>query len=434
MSKLKKFFIVFLSLFPFTAGAVAPLLIGLGIGAASIAGFSIYRSFEPVNMSDSLQFFSSCWTCQVFSSIMAYMSTILPKIYSGIGKVIIPIAAMLTIVYFIWNIASEFINSKIIKAGQTAYDYSKHLLKLALVCGLLLIPLPRLISDIAIDPIFSIGMTTNHILTDRQKFTECVVATTLMDKNLDQEYMSSNGSDAHGTFSTKLRSGMACELANVHQITGLGMTIGWTMLNMAFNSKYMHKILWDIPIFPNIPIFFCGLLILVLFLLALFPIPFYFLEIFITLSLDFILLPLMLLSWLFSGWKVLDFKAPKKFQDIINGVISGSVGIAMTIIFLTFMLKFLDAIFGKLGGISRLQEALTQNDSTILMDGLLLRNDSLITIIIMGAFFAIFMSSIPALVKTLFNIEISQKFYDTAKKDFGILRSTATKWWEKLKK
>ena len=142
----------------------------------------------------------------------------------------------------------------------------------------------------------------------------------------------------------------------------------------------------------------------------------------------------MLLSWLFSGWKVLDFKAPKKFQDIINGVISGSVGIAMTIIFLTFMLKFLDAIFGKLGGVSRLQEALTQNDSTILMDGLLLRNDSLITIIIMGAFFAIFMSSIPALVKTLFNIEISQKFYDTAKKDFGILRSTATKWWEKLKK
>lgn len=433
MSKLKKFFIVFFSFFPFAAGAVAPLLIGLGIGAASIAGFSIYRSFQPVNMSESLQFFSSCWTCQMFSSVMSFISNILPGIYSGIGKIIIPMAALLTGLYFIWNIASNFINVKIIKAGETIYDYSKHLLKLGLVCMLLLIPLPRLISDIAIEPIFSVGLSATHLTTDRDKFTQCMVATTLMDQSLDRQYVSTKNYGA-GTFSTKLRSGLACELANVHQVTGLGMTIGWTMLNMSFNSEYMHKILWGIPIFPNIPIFMCGLLVLVLFLLALFPIPFYFLEIFITLAMDFVLLPLMLLSWLFSGWKVLDLKASKKFQDILNNIISGSIGIAMTAVFLTFMLKFLDAIFGKIGGISRLQEAIAQNDSTVLMDGLLLRNDGLITIIMMGAFFAIFMSSIPALIKTLFNFDVSQKFYNAAKNDFNILRSTAVKWWKKLKK
>ena len=434
MSKLKKFFIVFFSFFPFAAGAVAPWLIGIGVGALSIAGFSIYRSLEPVNMSDALQFFSSCWTCQMFSSVMAYISNILPGIYAGIGKIVIPMAATLTLVYFAWNVASGFINSKMKKAEETAFEYGKHLIKLSFVCGLLLIPLPRLISDVAIDPIFSVGMTMNHVMTDRQQFTECMVATTLMDTSLDKEYISTKKYGS-GTFSTKLRSGMACELANVHQVTGLGMTIGWTMLNMAFNSKYMHKILWNIPIFPNIPIFMCGLLVLTLFLLALFPIPFYFLEVFITLALDFVMLPLMLLSWLFSDWKILDLKATKKFQDIVNNVISGSIGIAITVVFLTFMLKFLDEIFGKIGGISRLQEALAQNDSEILMDGLLLRNDSLITIIMMGAFFAIFMTSIPALIKTLFgDIKIPQSFYDTAKKDFGILRSTVTKWWETLKK
>ncbi|MBQ1928076.1 MAG: hypothetical protein II179_03350, partial [Alphaproteobacteria bacterium] len=83
MSKLKKFFIVFLSFFPLSAGAILPWL--LAAGAATIAGFSIWRSTAPVDMQDALSFFSSCWTCEMFSSIMAKLSNILPPIYYGIG-------------------------------------------------------------------------------------------------------------------------------------------------------------------------------------------------------------------------------------------------------------------------------------------------------------------------------------------------------------
>ena len=53
--------------------------------------------------------------------------------------------------------------------------------------------------------------------------------------------------------------------------------------------------MWDIPIFPNVPIFFAGLLVLALYFMALLPIPLYFLEIFVTLALDMVMLPLMLL-------------------------------------------------------------------------------------------------------------------------------------------
>lgn len=241
-----------------------------------------------------------------------------------------------------------------------------------------------------------------------------------------------SNNQGNGAFPVKMRSGLACELASVHQITGLGMTVGWTMLNMAFNYEYMHKIMWDIPIFPNIPMIMAGLLILALYFTALLPIPLYFLEIFVTLGLDLIMLPLMLLSWLFKGWAIFP-QGGKNIKSMIDDVIAGTVGIAMTVVFLIFGLMFLDAVAGGMGGISQITAAIEQNDSSIIMDGLILNNDSLISVIMMGVFFTLFMISIPNLVKTLFSVKISDKFYATAKKDFNLTRATIGKWWEKLK-
>ncbi len=431
MSKLKKFLIVFLSFFPLSAGAILPWVLAAGV--ATIAGFSIWRSTSPVDMNDALAFFSSCWTCQMFSAIMAKLSNILPPIYYGIGEVIIPIAAMLTAVYFTWTLASNFMNGKVESGWTTASNFGTHLIRLAIVCAVLVFPLPRLITSVVIEPIFNIGLSVNHIVGDTEKFSECMVATSLMDENANRASITNNNIPA-GAFPVKLRSGLACELASVHQVTGLGMTVGWAMLNMAFDVEYMHKIMWDIPVFPNVPIFFAGLLVLALYFMALLPIPLYFLEIFVTLSLDLIMLPLMLLSWLFKGWDKIFPKGARNIQSMIDDVITGTVGIAMTVVFLVFGLSFLDAIVGNVGGISRIAESLATGDSKILMDGLMLRDGGLLSIIMLGAFFAIFMTSIPNLVKTLFSVTISDKFYESAKKDFNLTRATLGKWWKNLKK
>lgn len=401
-------------------------------GALTIAGFSIWRSTSPVNMNDAFSFFSSCWTCEMFSSVMATMSNILPPIYSGIGKAIIPMAIMLTIVYFTWTVASGFLNSKIESGWNLTSQFGTHTIRLAIVCALLLFPLPRLITGVVIDPVFNIGLSVNHIIGDTEQFASCMVATTLRDGNNDAAVVAQT-SESRGAFPIKLRAGLACELAAVHQVTGLGMTVGWTMLNMAFNHEYMHKIMWDIPIFPNIPIFFAGLLVVALYFIAMLPIPLYFLEIFVGLALDLVMLPLMLFAWLFKGWAIFP-KGGKNIQEMINNVIKGTVGIAMTVVFLLFGLMFLDAIVGSIGGISRIAAAIEQNDSTILMDGLMMRDDGLLSVILMGIFFAMFMVSIPNLIKSLFNVQISEKFYATAKKDFNLTRDTLGKWWEKLKK
>jgi hypothetical protein len=429
MSKLKKYFIAFLSLFPLSAGAIVPWLIAGGV--LTIAGFSIWRSTSPVNMNDAFSFFSSCWTCEMFSSVMSTMSNILPPIYSGIGKAVIPMAVMLTIVYFTWTIASGFLNSKIESGWNLTSQFGTHTIRLAIVCALLLFPLPRLITGVVIDPIFNIGLSVNHIIGDTAEFSKCMVATTLMDGETATESVAIDDT-RRGAFPIKLRAGLTCELAAVHQVTGLGMTVGWTMLNMAFNNQYMHKIMWDIPVFPNIPILFAGLLVLALYFTAMLPIPLYFLEIFITLALDLVMLPLMLFAWLFKGWAIFP-QGGKNIQGMINDVIKGTVGIAMTVVFLLFGMMFLDAIVGSIGGISRIATAIAQNDSTILMDGLLMRDDGLLSVILMGVFFALFMTSIPNLIKSLFNVQISDKFYATAKKDFDTTRATLGKWWKKLK-
>ena len=427
MNWLKKFWIVFVSFLPFSAGAVAPFVVGIVAGGV-LAGFSIYRTSVPVNMSDAMAFFSSCWSCQMFSDILGTMSNILPGVYSAIGAVVIPFAAVLLAIWFAWQLLASYMNAKNIEPWSLSGDFGVRVLKLGVVCAMLVVPLPRIINDIAIEPIFSVGMTLNHAVSSDEAFNTCIVATAISDP-----VSVSDVAAGRGAFSPKLRHNLTCELANVHQMTGIGMTAGWTMLNMAFNEKYMHKIMWGIPVFPNVPIFFGGLLILVLFFAALLPIPIYFLEIFIKLSIDLVMLPLSLMAWIFPGWSILP-DGRKNIKTIINDVVQGALGIAITGIFVTFAIMFLNAVFGNWDGQMALATAFAQNDSTILMDGIMMRNDSIVTIILMGAFLAMFMTSIPALSKSLFNVTISDEFYKTTKNNLDTMWSNLQKWYKVIKK
>lgn len=429
MNKLKKFWIVFLSFLPFSAGAVAPFVVGSIAGLGVIAGFSIYRTAAPVNMADALNFFSSCWSCQMFSDIMSTMSGLLPRVYSAIGSVILPFSAGLMAVWFAWKLFSGFINAKIEEPWSIVSDFSTKFVKLAFVGALLAIPLPRILTSVVIEPVFNVGLSLNRVVAGNDEFAKYVVATAVADPAA-----ASVQSAEAGAFSPKLRHNLTCEIANVHQMTGLGMTVGWTMLNMAFNEEYMHHILWNVPIFPNVPIFFAGLLILVLFFSALLPVPLYFLEVFIKLSMDLVMLPFMLMSWLFKGWNIFP-NGSRNIKKMVDDVIKATAGIAMVGVFVTFAVMFLNAVFGQWEGADRLALALSQNDSTILMDGLMMRNDSIITILLMGIFIAMFMTMIPALVKTLFaNVEIPEKYYETTKKNLNIVWENLKKWYASLKK
>lgn len=146
------------------------------------------------------------------------------------------------------------------------------------------------------------------------------------------------------------------------------------------------------------------------------------------------MLPIFLLSWLFKGWKIFP-QGGKGIQDIVNDVVKGTAGIALIGVFVTFAVIFLNSVFGKWKGADALKLALENNDATILMDGLMMNNDSLITIVLMGLFISMFMTMIPALIKSIFaNVEIPSKFYETTKKNLDTIWGNAKKWYKAVSK
>jgi len=430
MKTLKKFWLWIVAMMPLSAGAVTPLVIGGAVVGTGIIGISVWRSVSPVSISDALDFFTSCWTCQIFSDVMVAMSNLLPGVYKALGRIVIPMSITLLAVLVAWRLTFSFFNSKMEDSYKLLGNFGTYLVKMTIMIGFLLMPLPRFITSVLIEPALTIGTSLDYIVSDNNKFSECMVATALADP-----VSVSQDAAAYGAFSPKLRHQLACEIANVHQITGLGMTVGWTMLNMSFNADYMHKILNFVPIFPNVPLFVVGLLILVLYFFALLPIPLYFLEIFIKLSLDLIMLPLMLMAWMFDedGFAIFP-KGGRTIRQMIEDVIKAIVGIALTIVFLTFAVMFLNTLFDNAGGVNALQQAIAHNDSKIFMDGLMFRNSSLITTILIGLFLAMFMTSIPQLTEKLFKIKISEEYYNKAKNDVKILWQDLKKWGSAIKK
>lgn len=431
MNIIKKFWFAFVAAMPISAGAIAPLVIGGLAAGVGIVGFSIWRTVSPVDMQQAFSFFSSCWTCQMFSDIMLTMSNILPGLYKSLGRIIIPVSATLLAIFVAWRLFSGFLNNKLEDASKVMGNFGTYIFRLGLLIGLLLIPLPRMITSILIEPALSIGTSLNYVVSgDNDNFSECMVATAIADP-----VSVSDGAAEYGVFSPNLRHQLACEVSNIHQVTGLGMTVGWAMLNMAFDYDYMHKVLMNIPIFPNIPLFFSGLLILVLYFFALLPIPLYFLEVFIKLSMDLIMLPLMLMAWMFDDDNFALFpKGGQTIRQMLDDCIKAMVGIALTVVFLTFSIMFLNAAFGGWDGANLLQTAISNNDSEFLMNALLFQNDSLVTVILMGIFIAMFMTMIPQLSSMLFKIKISDKYYQTAKKDLNIMWGNLKKWGSALKK
>ena len=423
MKILKKFWVWLIAMMPISLWAASPLLVGGLILGAGIIGISVWRSTVPVNLSDALYFFNACWTCGILSDVMVSLSNLLPGIYQSLGRIVIPMSVTLLAVLIGWRLTSGFLNGKTEDGYKLLGNFGTYLVKMALMIGLLLMPMPRFITRVLIEPAVTLGTSLSHVVTDDNSYAECMVVSALT----DPVCVSSEAAE-YGAFSPNLRHQLTCELANIHQIAGLGMTVGWTMLNMAFDVDYMHKILDTVPVFPNIPLILVGFLILVLYFFVLAPIPLYFLEIFIKLSLDLVMLPLMLMAWMFDEDDFAVFpKGGKTIRQMLDDVFKAVLGIAVTVVFLTFSIMILRALFENVGEVNVLQQAIANNDSKLFMDGLLLRNSSLITVILLGLFMAMFMTMIPQLTDMLFKVKISDEYYQKAQKTIKTL-------WEDLKK
>ncbi len=429
MKVLKKLLIWIFLLFPVAAFALPAVVTGIGAAIGGLAGFSIWRSASPVNIREAFDFFSSCWTCQIFSDVMVAMSNLLPAVYKSLGRIVIPMSIALLAVLFAWRLFSGFVNAKIEDGYKLAGNFSSYAVKLTVLIGLLLMPLPHIITSVMIEPAVTLGTSLDYIVSPNNRFSECMVTTAVLDQASRSE-----GVASYGAFSPNLRHQLTCEIANIHQITGLGITVGWAMINMAFDSDYMYKIFSDIPVFPNVGIFLVGIAILIVYFFALLPIPIYFLGVFVQLALNLILLPIMLMAWMFDKDNFAIFpQGGKTIREMIDDALKAVIGIALTVVFLNFSVLFLNVLFSGFD-MNILGEIILQNDSKKLMDGLMLNNSSLIVVLLVGVFIAMFMTMIPKLTDMLFKIKISDEYYQTAKKDVQSLWGDLKKWGSAIKK
>ncbi|MDR1027729.1 MAG: hypothetical protein LBL46_04920 [Rickettsiales bacterium] len=382
----------FLLFIPFSAGAALPILALLGAGATAIAGFMIYRTLAPVRFADAADYFGSCWSCGMFGDIIGTLSDLIPKIYSALAENIIPISIALLFVWFAWRIFSDYIQ---MQAKESAWKYAGDLttraVRLAFVAALLAFPLPRFMNDTFVAPIMNVGLSLSnssrtYIDPSDQGFNECLVASAIADK-----------ASPDGVYSPKLRNNITCRIAEFHRITGLGMATGWSFMQMAFSADYAYAV-----VIPNIGFILAGLTIFLMFLWALLPVPLYFLEVFIKLSMDLIMLPLLLMSWLFKDWDLIKLGGGG-IKGIIDDVAKNTCGIALVGLFSGFAVLFLNAAAGSMSGIGGLAAALKANDATYLINAIQFNNSGLIDIIFLGLFVGMFMNAIPKLVTQLFS-------------------------------
>lgn len=379
---------------PFGASAVAPLAIAIAVAVGGIAGFSIFRSFVPVNIETAMRYFSSCWSCDLFSEILSSLSSFIPKIYNAIGSAMIPMAAGLTFIYFTWLLLSDYIKVKdATNPWQITSTFGVHAIKLAVVVALFAFPLPKFMATTFIEPIMSTGLALSNIARqqiqpDDHSFSGCMVVTAIQDDSVGEQ-----------AFAPTLRHNLTCHIAEFHKLTAIGMTTGWTVMNMAFNVRYM----W-LHVFPNIFLILAGFALIIMFLWALLPVPIYFLEVFIGLALDLVMLPFFLLGWLFSEWGIFPKGANGKgIRNIIDDAVKNTCGLALVGLFTGFAVLFLSEAVGDIDGQNALITAIQNNDSIFLMDGLTMNNSSILNLVLSGLFIGMFMNSVPNLIEKLFD-------------------------------
>jgi hypothetical protein len=404
MKKIKNFLVGLLFYVPFGAHAIAPLLVGaliiLGAGLVTTIGTSVYRTIAPLNMNESLQFFSSCWSCHVFSGLLSSLSMFIPKIYTAIGNSIIPIAVGLTFVWFAWKILEDYIKLKPVSdAWEISGTFGTHMIKMVIFIFLLSFPLPRFMMDTFIEPIMNVGMSYNHSIRNYidpndLTFDTCVIATTLRNQDFSDDDL----------YSSKLRNNITCQIAEFHKMTGLGMTVGFTIEQMAFDSRYAYVTLFGtgVTLLPNLAYLGFGLIVLISFIWALVPIPLYFMEVFTRMSLNILMLPFMLIEWLFNQWGIFPKGTEISIKTIITDAVKDTFGIALTGVFLGFAILFLNSLFGDMKGLPALMTSIQNNDPTIIMEALKFKDNSFIELILMGIFIGMFMNAIPNLIKILF--------------------------------
>lgn len=397
----------------FAASAALPVL---PIAAAvAVLSAVVYRSFVETNTSAALDFFSSCWSCQIFGGVTNGISATAAAAYANLGEFVALLAVILTPIYFAWILMGGYLTAKPeTNMWKQTGRLGRHLVKLAFITILLMLPLPRMVSGLIVEPSFNAALSFQNVLSEAldpndASLEACLVATAISEPVNPATPGIGGGavgfagqSGSVGVFSPTFRHKMLCSIAQLHMLSASGMTAGWLIFNSAFDAKHMYKInikVADIPLFPNVGWILLGLMFMFVYAWMIVPIAMAFLEFIIKFAIDIIFLPMTLLGWLFANnglWKVED----KDIMAIITDTIKTAVGVGMIAVFMTFALGMVGQLISG-AGLNDLNASFRANEAAAIIgtDGLLA--GKITTLAFFGIFIAMFLGGMTELIKKL---------------------------------
>lgn len=393
----------------------------------SLLGYTIYRNFVPVDMIQAQSIFGSCWSCSLISNVILFLSNSIGEMYKN-GAVIIKIVCFwLLFIWVVKKVISIFLN---LKQNQNIFtisgEFGKQMLKFTIVMFLLNVPFPKMLSDVVVEPIVNIAFSLNSAIIGDANLDKCVITTAINDYDLNNDKTKNTN-----VFSQKLRNTLTCFVSMVHSVFGQGITVGWSVINTALDVKYYWK-LFGIPFFPNIFILLAGALIISIFLFSLLPLISFFFEIIIKLGIKLLMLPIVLFNWLFKDWTITSF-GNISLQDTLKYLIHNLISFVINSILFIFGITLANSLFNH-GGDS-VKQAFVNNDPTIILDGLMLRNESFVSLILIGLFIMFYVVSVKNILQKLFgDYNLSTSYYDQFKKDTDIIYKNMKKAIKNIQK
>ncbi|MCL2629878.1 MAG: hypothetical protein FWD33_04330 [Alphaproteobacteria bacterium] len=380
-----------------TASAIPWAIIVPIAGALGI----VYRNFVPTNTALAFNFFSSCWTCRIFSGVTNALSNAAATVYSNLGEFVAILAVVLTPIWFAFVLLGKFVSSNpetnAIDGWKIGTGFGLHILKLVFISALLLMPLPQLVTRTAIEPAMNIALSFQRVLSEADtensvKFDACLIASVALE----------NPQHNQGLFSMGFKNKMRCSIASLHSLTATGITAGWLLFNSAFDVNHMYKFKDTVPFFPNIGMILMGFILIIVYLWIILPIALVFLEFVMKLAIDMIFLPMTLLGWLFKGNKIWEVK-DTDVQEIITGVIKMAVSLGLVMIFMGFALMLTGYALGGEGSMAALGQAFMNNDARAIIGQDSFINSATMNLVMIGLFLAIFITTMTKLIQNLVN-------------------------------
>ncbi len=287
--------------------------------------------------------YNGCLICTFVDMVFDAVNNIVTACYNAIKKPSLYLLIIGLGLWILWQFGTYFVNYKY-KAPEGFFtEVGKCFFRTTLVAALLAVPTQKAF-DLIVSPIVSMAteITLGILSTDLNvQSSDAAIATGLIKNDICQQFKDSDSSqltyDEQGNviygegetgfaLSPQLKSSLGCIIRSMYMEAAKGIALG--------NSIYCYSMgkvdLWIIKI-PDMGMFTIGILVMVVFFLITLSFSFRVIDFVIRISFVLMLLPLLMVAWVFPITRIYTKKAWDFFLHALIALLGIAIAIALVL-------------------------------------------------------------------------------------------------------